>query len=163
RALDGAPSARHGVGRHHRRRRPGGRAPRDHPAPRVARGAPGLGLWHHRLMLGRWRFAWCLGTSLAIACGGESDVDGGSIDGGGGGGGGGPSRVAAGAAADGGPGDAAGGAEDDGGVVSVDAGPEDVGGGECGACIAETLRWELEGGFVAYQSANEVQPCRTYE
>lgn len=103
--------------------------------------------------------------SLAIACGGESDVDGGmSDDGGGSDIDAGPSAVDGGPTEeDGGGPDDDGGAEDDGGAVSVDAGLEDLDGGACSTCIAETLRWELEGGFVAYQSANEVQPCRTYE
>lgn len=100
--------------------------------------------------------------SLAIACGGESQLDGGSVDGGGVDAG--PSPVDGGPSGEdgGGAGEDGGADDEDGGAVSIDAATE-LDGGECGTCIAETLRWELEGGFVAYQSASEVQPCRTYE
>ena len=50
-----------------------------------------------------------------------------------------------------------------GGGLATDADTREDGGGDpCTACIGETLRWERDGGFVAYRSSSEVEACRDY-
>jgi hypothetical protein len=51
-------------------------------------------------------------------------------------------------------------AGEDGGSES-DAGERVDGGSQCG-CIEEPLRWDLEGGFRAFEGTDEVEVCRTY-
>jgi hypothetical protein len=107
-------------------------------------------------MLRQTLFAW-LGTILLLACGGsagEPPADAGS-----------QRDAAAGDAAtpDAGANPADSGASEDGGHPADGGADPDDGGAQCSACIAQTLRWERDGGFVAYRSANEIEPCRDYE
>jgi hypothetical protein len=54
------------------------------------------------------------------------------------------------------------GKDDAGSDPEPDAGdPDDAGNTSCG-CIDETLRWELEGGLVAFRAIQEVTACRTF-
>lgn len=93
-----------------------------------------------------------LGTVLLLACGGGADdVDAGE------------QAMDAGSAGDAAADDAGADPADSGAVDPPDAGGSDSGSGQCTACIAETLRWELKGGFAPLRGANEVHACRTYK
>ncbi len=100
----------------------------------------------------------CLGTVLLLACDGGVELDGGPTD----------ADTRSDAAArdaalsDSGSSPRDAGAPEDA-ALPADAATSADGGDPCAACIAETLRWERDGGFVPYRSASEVEACRDYE